>query len=111
MRLACIALLLFVAACTPDSSDVFENPHDMTASSQPDLSLPPECPRAFQSPPYCFSGPLGTASSCGACTHLGETCDYFEASLVCACDHQWRCSYAGGSSGGCQTPDGGVACN
>jgi hypothetical protein len=96
-----LACALFVASCC-DSGPTF---------SGADLSLPPECPRAFQSPTYCFSGPLGTTSSCGPCTTVGESCDYFEASLVCACDHQWRCSYAGGSSGGCQTPDGGVVCN
>ncbi|MGZ3440318.1 MAG: hypothetical protein ACXVDD_12440 [Polyangia bacterium] len=113
MRLACALLVLFCAGCCdPGPEQTTPVGRDLSASpSGADLALPPECPRAFQSPAYCFAGALGTASSCGPCTTVGESCDYFEASLVCACDHQWRCSYAGGSSGGCQTPDGGVVCN
>ena len=96
MRHVVAALMLLVAACG-----------DHTSQATP----PADCPSGLQSPTYCFSGAEGTASSCGACTTVGATCDYFEATLECACDHQWRCSYAGGSSGGCKTPDGGVVCN
>jgi hypothetical protein len=94
MRLALLALLLAAAACGSDHT----SPADV-------------CPSGMQSPAYCFSGAQGTATPCGACATIGARCDYFEATLECACDHQWRCAYAGGSSGGCRQPDGGVVCN
>ncbi|HEX8954619.1 MAG TPA: hypothetical protein VF997_24690 [Polyangia bacterium] len=109
MRLAIALLLLSLAGCTSAIDDVQIAGADLSATG-PDLALPADCPMAFQSPAYCFAGPLGTASSCGACTHVGATCDYFEASLVCACDHTWRCSYAGVRQG-CELPDGGIVCN
>jgi hypothetical protein len=103
-----IALVLFAAACgTTVEDDVYIPGPDLSANG-PDLSLPADCPMAMQSPPYCFSGPQGTAASCGPCANVGELCDYFEATLVCAGDHQWRCYWAGGSSGGCPHGDGGI---
>ena len=107
MRLALVFLLL--TACGHDDR-IFVD-YDLATPTGPDLQLPPECPRAFQSPPYCFAGPCGTASTCGDCTNVGELCDYFEATLICAADHKWRCSWAGGTSGGCKPPPDGGACN
>jgi hypothetical protein len=49
------------------------------------------CPSGNNSPAYCFA--RGT-DTCGPCSHVGQVCYYFEASLTCACDHQWWCSYA-----------------
>jgi hypothetical protein len=109
-------LVLGLAACDGESPPTIDGGVDMNVDMaqlyvDDDLAMPPECPQAFESPPYCWSGPAGTATPCGACTKVGEECNYFEASLKCACDHQWRCSFAGGVSGGCQEPDGGVQCN
>ncbi len=113
MRLFSALTICLAAACSSVAvDDAYIPGADLAApNGAPDLALPADCPRAFQSPPYCFSGPLGTASSCGPCSTVGESCDYFEASLVCACDHQWRCSYAGGVTHGCDLPDGGIVCN
>jgi len=101
MRFVIVALSLTLAACGGNAEDDVSLP-------TPDLSMASDCPTGFQSPAYCFSGPQGTASSCGSCATVGELCDYFEATLVCAGDHQWRCSWAGGSSGGCAHGDGGM---
>lgn len=93
MRLITI-LLLALAGCGGANSD--------------DGGMPADCPTGFQSPAYCFSGSGGTANTCGDCTNVGELCDYFEATLVCASDHKWRCSWAGGVTKGCPHPDGGL---
>lgn len=84
------------------------NAADDSSPPGTDLSLPADCPTGFQSPTYCFAGAGGTGNSCGACSHVGELCDYFEATLICAGDHEWRCYWAGGSSGGCKHADGGT---
>lgn len=103
-----IALALAAAACSTNVEDDVNLPGADLSATGPDLSLPADCPMGFQSPAYCFAGPQGTGSSCGPCSNVGELCDYFEATLVCAADHQWRCSWAGGSSGGCPQGDGGL---
>ncbi len=95
-----IAFVVWAAACTNAVDDVY--------IPEPDLATPSDCPTGFQSPAYCFWGPQGTGASCGSCANVGEMCDYFEATLVCASDHEWRCSWAGGLSGGCKHPDGGT---
>jgi len=79
-----------------------------SAATDDDGGMPADCPTGFEAPAYCFSGAGGTANSCGSCERIGERCDYFEATLVCASDRQWRCAYAGGSSGGCPHGDGGL---
>ncbi|HEX6838058.1 MAG TPA: hypothetical protein VF334_15880 [Polyangia bacterium] len=96
-----IAVLLLCTACSTNAEDDVQ-------ILMPDLSMPSDCPTGMQSPTYCFAGAQGTGSSCGPCTNVGEMCDYFEATLVCAGDHQWRCYWAGGSSGGCPHGDGGL---
>ncbi len=111
MRYLVAALLLsgcYIGNPEPLTRDAGADLATPLQSPEPDLALPADCPMAFQSPPYCFAGPQGTASSCGPCSNLGEICHYFEADLICAGDHQWRCYWAGGLSGGCKHGDGGT---
>lgn len=104
-----VTLALLTAACASRPVDGASPPtHDLSMPGDPDLGLAADCPMAFESPPYCFSGPQGTAASCGPCANVGELCDYFEATLICAGDHQWRCYWAGGVSSGCPHGDGGA---
>ncbi|HWE31681.1 MAG TPA: hypothetical protein VHB97_26955 [Polyangia bacterium] len=108
LRMRLVIALALLAACGSNSGDVYESSPDLSSPTGADLSLPADCPTGFQSPAYCFSGPQGTGSSCGACANVGELCDYFEATLICAGDHSWRCYWAGGISRGCPHPDGGT---
>ena len=64
----------------------------------------------LQSPAYCFSGSGGTANSCGSCSNVGERLRLLRSHARLRRRSQWRCSWAGGSSGGCPHGDGGL-CN
>src|SRR3954451_2219884 len=82
----------------------FALPPDLSCVNSIRAACNPDCPKNVLS---CYGG-LG--SSCGSCTHVGETCFYGEPIVRCACDHQWHCAPED-TEDHCGTPDGGYVCN
>jgi hypothetical protein len=93
----------------PPDAAVLDGAYDAPAA-EPDLP-DPECPMGRQGPAYCLAN-KGIGASCGPCGTVGKVCEYFEGELTCECDHQWHCSWCGGTNCklACTRPDGGYVC-